>query len=89
MCRITDLRNKDVINIKDGCRLGCVIDIEFDICSGKICAIVVPGPCRFFGFFGRDEDIVIPWCDIDKIGDDIILVCIELHHFIKKRKRFF
>ena len=87
MCRITDLRNKEVINITDGSRLGCVYDAEFDVCTAKIVAIIVPGPAKFFGLFGRDEDYIIPWDNIEKIGDDIILVCYNIPHYIKKKKK--
>jgi YlmC/YmxH family sporulation protein len=74
MCRITDLRCKEVINVADGCRLGYAKDVEFDVLTGKIAAIIVPGPCRFFGLFGREDDYVIPWGAIRRIGEDIILV---------------
>ncbi len=71
-CRTENFREKDVINISDGKRLGCVSEVEFDICSGKITAIVVKGEG---GFFSKGKhDIVIPWCHIEKIGEDIILV---------------
>lgn len=73
-CRIAELRLKEVINICDGARLGYVGDLEVDIMCGRVVALVVPGPCWFFGLFGRGEDYVIPWDAIDKIGDDIILV---------------
>ena len=72
-CRIVDFRCKEVINIRDGCRLGFVNDVEVDITCGRVVAIVVPGPFRFF-FFPRGEDYVIPWECIQKIGEDIILV---------------
>lgn len=72
--RITDLRCKEVINLCDGARLGYVGDVEIDTVCGRVVALVVPGRCRFFGLFGREEDYVIPWECIDKIGDDIILV---------------
>lgn len=73
-CRIADLRCKEVINLCDGCRLGFVGDVEVDILCGRVAALIVPGRCRFFGLFGREEDFIIPWECIDKIGDDIILV---------------
>lgn len=53
MERIADLQCKEVVNITDGCRLGYVSDVELDILTGKVVAIVVPGKCRFFGLFGR------------------------------------
>ena len=88
-CRVTDLRNKEVINLKDGCRLGFVCDVIVDTCCGKVLAIIVPGRCGFFGFFGRDDDIEIAWENIERIGEDLILVCFEPHHIIKPKKRKF
>ena len=74
MERIADLQFKEVVNITDGCRLGYVSDVEIDILTGKVVAIVVPGKCRFFGLFGRADDYVIPWQCIRRFGEDIILV---------------
>ena len=73
-CRMVELRYKEVINVCDGCRLGFVGDVEICLPEGKVVAIVVPGPCRFFGLFGRGEDFYIPWECIKQIGDDIILI---------------
>lgn len=67
-------RCKEVVNVCDGCRLGYVNDLKIDTSCGKILAIIVPGPCRFFGLFGREDDYVIPWQCIRRIGEDIILV---------------
>lgn len=71
---VSDLKLKEVVNIIDGKRLGAITDIEIDVESGKLTAIVVPGNGRFLGLFGRSEDIVIPWDKINKIGYDVILV---------------
>ena len=73
-CRMRDLRCKEVINISDGCRLGFVSDVDIRIPEGQVIAIVVNGPCRFFGLFGRGEEFYIPWECIQRIGDDIILI---------------
>ena len=72
--RVTDLRCKEVINVTDGLRLGFVSDVEILLPEGKVLALVVPGPCRFFG---RKDDFVIPWNCIRRIGSDIILVELE------------
>ncbi len=72
--RVTDLRCKEVICISTGQRLGYVIDVEVRIPEGQVLSLIVPGPCRFFGMFGRKGDYVIPWCCIRRIGSDIILV---------------
>ncbi|MDL2273590.1 YlmC/YmxH family sporulation protein [Oscillospiraceae bacterium OttesenSCG-928-G22] len=87
VCRIVDLRCKEVINIRDGCRLGFVGDVEVDVSCGRVVAIVVPGPCRFL-FFGREDDYVILWEDIRKIGEDIILVdCAARRERYKRERR--
>lgn len=73
-CRIADLRCKEVINICDGFRLGFVCDVIINVMTWQILSIVVPGRCKFFGLFGREDDFIIPCECIRKIGDDIILV---------------
>ena len=77
-CRYTDLRCKEVINVCDGCRLGCVCDVEVALPEGRVCAIWVPGPWRWLGLFGHDGYYRIPWSSIRRAGDDIILVDVEL-----------
>ncbi|MBP2626404.1 MAG: sporulation protein, YlmC/YmxH family [Firmicutes bacterium] len=74
MLKTSDLKVKEVINIIDGKRLGAITDIEIDVESGKLTSIVVPGNGRFLGLFGRNEDVIIPWEKISKIGFDVILV---------------
>lgn len=74
MVRISDFQIKDVVNVSDGKRLGNIGDIEINLTTGKIEAVVVSGAGKVLGFFGRDEDIVIPWRNILKIGEDVILV---------------
>ncbi len=74
ICSINELKTKEVINVSDGARLGFVSDVEIDLKDGRLTAIVVPGAYRLMGFLGRDEDIVIKWENIKKIGDDIIII---------------
>jgi len=74
MARMYDLRQKEIVNISDGARYGFVGDLEIDTNDGKITALIVPGPGRVLGVFGRDQEYRIPWERINKIGDDIILV---------------
>ncbi|WP_409275558.1 YlmC/YmxH family sporulation protein [Neobacillus sp. SCS-31] len=74
MVRISDFQMKDVINVADGKKLGNVTDIDINLATGKIQAVVIGGAGRVLGFFGKDEDTVIPWANILKIGQDVILV---------------
>ena len=70
----TQLQCKEVICLCDGKRLGYVSDVQVEVPDGRVCAIVVPGPCRFLGLFGRQCDFHIPWNCIRKVGPDIVLV---------------
>lgn len=72
--RIADLRYKEVISVEDGTRYGYVGDMEIDLETGRVKALVVPGRRRFFGLLGREEDKYIPWDAISRFGEDIILV---------------
>ena len=73
-CRFSDLRCREVINISTGTRLGYVGDALVDLKDGRIVALIVPGPARFLGLFGREDDYSLPWPCITRIGPDIILV---------------
>ncbi len=73
-CSINELKTKEVINISDGARLGYVSDVEINLADGRLTAIIVPGAYRLMGFLGKDDDIIIKWENIKKIGDDIIII---------------
>ena len=74
MSRYAELRNKEVINLYDGCRMGYVCDVEFDLSDGKVEALIIPRKIRLFSMFPKHDEYVIPWENIKKIGDDIIFV---------------
>ena len=74
---LTDLTEKQVINICDGRNLGYIADFMADICTGRLTAIIVPSECGFFGL-KKGKDIVIPWEKICRIGKDAIIVYIGI-----------
>lgn len=76
--RIAELKDRQVVNVLDGNVLGFVGDIELDTTSGKLSALVIYGRPKAMGFLGREDDIIIPWEDIDVIGSETILVKCEL-----------
>lgn len=88
-CRIVELKDKQVICIKDGTVLGFVGDIEVDTGSGRLVSIVIYGRSRFFGIAGREDDCVIPWEEIEVIGDDSILVRSEPPRIVKRGRNPF
>ena len=82
--RFCDLRQKEVINVRDCQKLGFVADIEFDPNCGKICQLIIPGPSKFCGLFGRETECVIGWNCVRQIGGDIILVDVNVDQICRK-----
>ena len=70
--RMCELREREVINICSGRRLGCVVDVEINICTGEVEAVIIPGPGKICGFLGTD-------CEYD-----IILIEVQEEKFLQK-----
>ena len=85
-CRANELRSKDVVNQRNGCRLGYVCDFEIDLNSARVTALIVYGQLRWFGLLGRHKDIIIRWGDIALIGEDTILVNCDLPNRRRRRR---
>ncbi len=85
--RICQLKTKEVININNCQRLGFVGDVDFDMKSGCIIALIVPGPGTICGFLGREKEYIIPFCKICQVGEDIILVDIQEKEAAEKCKQ--
>ena len=83
----SDLRYKEVIDIHTGLRLGYVCDLEFDDSEGRLVSLVTPGRSKLFGLLGREDDYVLPWGCIVRIGGDIILVETKGEFMRRKRQR--
>lgn len=81
--RFFEWKQKEVINVCNCKRLGCVTDIIINSCSGCIEAIVLPGPGKICGFLGYDSEYIIPFSCICKTGPDIILVEIEEEKYLR------
>ncbi len=85
LCRIDELKNKQVVCVGDGCVLGFVSDVELDTENGTLTSIIIFGRPRVLGLFGHEEDIVIPWRDINVIGSETILVNTESAVFVREK----
>ena len=68
-CSLRDLRYKEVISVADGSRYGYVGDVEIDLESGQVRTLIIPGQPRFFGLFGRREDIAVRWDEVCRFGE--------------------
>ena len=70
MMRLSELQQKEIVNIKDGKRVGVIIDVIVgdDGCIKNLVLEEKRGR-RF-----TKEEYSVLWSQIVKIGDDIILV---------------
>ncbi len=71
---ISEFQIKDVVDVSSGKKLGTIGDIDINVTSGKIQAIIIGGTGKMMGFFGKEEEMIVPWRNIVKIGEDVILV---------------
>ena len=69
-----EFRCLEVINLCGGERLGFPSELEIDLECGNIIAFTVVREGCGFSFFCEREEYVIPWCKIECIGEDAILV---------------
>ncbi|MCQ2478158.1 MAG: YlmC/YmxH family sporulation protein [Clostridia bacterium] len=74
ICRIDELKNKQVVCVEDGAVLGYISDIELDTDSGTLVSVVIYGKPRLLGLMGSKDDIIIPFHDIKVIGHETVLV---------------
>ena len=81
----TELRNKEVINVLSGRQLGHINDVIIDLTRNCVLGFMVPNCKSFFSLFKPPEEIFIPFNNICKIGEDVILVEI-IEAPTKKRK---
>ena len=86
-CRLVELRNKEVISCENGCRIGCVDDLEVDTSNAEVKALVIYGRLKLFGLLGRKDDCIIPWENSALIGEDTILVNFGARNNKKHRKK--
>ena len=82
---LSDLSKKEIINVCDGTRLGYPVDYEFDVCTSNIIGIIIEKSCGFLGLVSG-ERTVIPWCKIECIGEDAILVRLSSDEAQRLRK---
>ncbi len=83
----SELREKEVVCLASGARLGMVDDIEFDGETARIERLIIYGRSEMLGLGARLEDVTIAWQDVETIGSDIILVRSATEAPIKKARK--
>lgn len=74
MLKVSDLREKEVINLYNGERVGYIYDFDIDMENGTITGIIIPAEGKVLSFFSKNHDIHVSWNKIIKVGTDTILV---------------
>lgn len=71
--RLSEIQNKDVINLNTGMKIGNIIDIKVNSDTGKIESLILEKK-KFALLFSNQDEVEIYWNQINKIGEDVILV---------------
>lgn len=71
--RLSDLQNKTVVNLIDGKNIGNIIDLNIDE-TGKTIGLIVEKHKFLISYFSSKKEFSIKWDQIEKIGEDVILV---------------
>ena len=72
--RLSDLQDKDIVNISDGKKIGSIIDVNIDE-EGTMKSLVVEE--SKFTLFNNKNEMEVLWKQIEKIVEDVILVKID------------
>lgn len=72
--RLSDLQSKDIVNTIDGRNIGNIIDVKIEANTGAIISLVVEPNKKMMSFMNRGMDTEISWKNIERIGEDVILV---------------
>ena len=75
--RLSDLQNKEIVNVNDGKNIGNIIDVKINPSNGNIVSFIIEPNKHPFRIFNKGIDTEISWDSIAKIGEDVILVKIS------------
>jgi len=74
MLKLSEMREKEIININNGERMGFADDFEINLEKGHVEALIISEGGKILGLFGKNSETIIRWSDIVRIGTDTILV---------------
>ena len=72
--RLSELQNRNLVNVSNGKNIGNIIDVNIDYQSGNIKSFIIESKGSILTFLNKDNDMEVKWNDIQKIGEDVILV---------------
>lgn len=69
---LSELQNKDIVDVNSGTKIGNIIDVEIDK-DGNMLSLIIQ-KSKFLNMFSSKAEFEIKWKSIQKIGEDVILV---------------
>ena len=72
--KISDLQERQIVNIADGKCLGTIKDIELNVLDGTIQALVLPNTGGFWSMLQNQGELLIPWQKVIRLGVDVVLI---------------
>lgn len=70
--RLSDLQDKDVVDLKSGVKIGNIIDIKINY-DGNVTSLILEKK-KYSRLFSNNDEIEISFDKIVKIGEDVILI---------------
>ena len=84
--RLSEIQNKDIINIIDGKKVGRIIDADIDS-NGKLKSLISEKYRFFLSLFSNKSETEIKWSQIEKIGTDVILVNLNNINYVLQKEK--
>ena len=75
--KLSELEKKDIINIKDGKKIGKIVDVVFDVNNGYMIKFNIESSSILKNIFSSSEELTIKFSQIKKMGEDVILIDIS------------
>ena len=72
--RLSEIQNKDVVDVKSGKKIGNIIDVKIESINGKIDGLILE---ENKGFFKGNDEYEIGYHQIIRIGQDVILIDLD------------
>lgn len=72
--RLSELQNKDVVDIMTGEKIGNISDVEISNDTGNVLKMIVYEKKGLINMLRGGEEVTITWSQIKKIGTDVILI---------------
>ena len=74
--KLSELQRKDIVDIRNGKKIGKIIDVMFDPNNGYMIKFVIERSSIIKNIFSSDE-VYIRFTQIKKMGEDVILIDIN------------